>query len=151
MVPGDVWFPVTCGGGVCAGDARRLDLGCTEAFQDVVVPARLVHVFRDEAGVGWGPPGGGGCGMRWAAVNPPRVTTKEGRLHAVPTTPARNVFDEVFMWDAHLAAQGVKPKFALTSCCQVQGVLNVLMPVPPVNDTTWSGAELLIVTATEPS
>ena len=29
-------------------------------------------------------------------------------------------------------------------------VPDVLMPVPPVKDTVWSGAELLIVTATEP-
>ena len=30
-------------------------------------------------------------------------------------------------------------------------VPDVLMPVPPVSDTVWSGAELLMVTATEPS
>ena len=29
-------------------------------------------------------------------------------------------------------------------------VPDVLMPVPPVSDTVWSGAELLMVTATEP-
>ena len=64
-----------------------------------------------------------------AAIHPPRTTTIEGRRHAVPTDPPRNVFDDVFCWDAHLAAQGHKAKFGLTSVCQVHGVLSERIPI----------------------